>query len=1146
MKVVSRQHTRLRWVVPMLTLAAAYAVAAWLGLWLAIPPGYATALWPASGLALAGVLMGGARVAPGIWLGSFVVNLWTAWDMSPAAALLTSVAIPTSIGAGATLQALVGASLVRHWVGFPSPLTRARDIVIFLLLGGPLSCLVGATVGVTTLAVSGQIPWSLTVMTWWTWWVGDALGVLIVTPLVLSWLAEPRAIWRRRRLPVGLPLMGTLMLGFIIFGYARALEGIRLRLLFERQAESLAHTMRSYLDDYVELLYTLESFYASAPEVSRQAFRTFVQRPFTRYPGLQALSLALRVPDAQREAYEQAVRREGFTDFQIMEQTAQGVLVRAARRPEYIAVTYVEPWAGNEAAFGLDIASVPDRLAAVQQARDTGQPTATGRLSLVQDPDRSSGLLIFLPLYGPALQHATLEERRQNLHGYVTGVLQISDIVGAALQSLEREGIVLRIEDEMAPVDRRLLYDSRVREPEGLDPARDAARGKPPVLMHWQTTVELAGRRWGLHFTPTLEYLGTQQSLQPWVVMGGGLAFAGLLGTFLLIVTGRATVIEQLMVERTAQLDASQRMKAEAEQRRREAEVLAELARTVNAALERDTVLQRVTDGARELCNSDGAAIALCEPGGEAAVICYWAGRSYRGFQGVRIEPGEGIGGLVLATGRSYRTHDYGHDPRLTKAYRSVTQAGGTVAVLVVPIRCGERVEGLLYVGATRPRTFTDYEETILQRLADHAAIALHNARLYATAERRRQTAESLAEVGHFLSQSLDAAEVGQRVVEHVRRLLKTRAAALYQLDPAAGMLVTLAAENNYGAATTPWRALPLGMGVVGLAVRTRQPVVTANVLTDPRLTIPAAVRASLEFTPVRAVLALPLLRDGRVIGALSLGDDAGRTFDAEALALGRLFAAHAATAFANAQLYTGVQAGQGRLQDLSRQLLEAQEAERRRIAHELHDEAGQLLASVHLALESTISGLPPHFRVGFHQVRSHLDAIETQLRRLAHELRPTILDDLGLLPALQSLAQRVAERTRLCIRVDSTLAGRLAPAVETALYRIMQEGLTNITRHAAATHVDLQLWRDDECVHGRLHDDGVGFEVEHVMGQTGARGLGLLGIRERLEALGGTLQIISAPGQGTTLQITLPAAAPDPIADEALPPVLLTSEGEY
>jgi signal transduction histidine kinase len=510
----------------------------------------------------------------------------------------------------------------------------------------------------------------------------------------------------------------------------------------------------------------------------------------------------------------------------------------------------------------------------------------------------------------------------------------------------------------------------------------------------------------------------------------------------------------------------------------------------------------------------------------------------------VQIEPGEGIGGVVLATGRPCRTDDYGHDPRVSQAYRAVTQAGGTVAVLVVPIRGGARVEGLLYVGATQPRVFTDAEEAILQGLADLAAIALHNARLYATAERRRQTAESLAEVGHLLSQSLDAAEVGQRVVDHVRRLLKTRAATLYQLDPAAGMLVTLTTANDFGLATTPWRAMPLGIGVVGLAACTRQPVVTADVLTDPHLTLTAAVRAGIELIPVRAVLALPLLHDGQVIGVLSLADAAGRTFDAETLALARLFAAYASTALANAQLYTEVQTGRARLQGLSHQLLEAQETERRRIAHELHDEAGQLLASVHLALEATVMGLPSHLRGGFHLVRSHLDAIETQLRRLAYELRPTILDDLGLLPALQSLAHRVAERTGLGIRVDSALTGRLAPAVETALYRVMQEGLTNIIKHAAATRVDLQLWHDDERVHGRLHDDGVGFAVEYVLGQPERRGLGLLGIQERLEALGGTFQISAAPGQGTTLQITLPAAAPDPGADGPLPRHLGTSEG--
>ncbi|TMI78621.1 MAG: PAS domain S-box protein [Bacillati bacterium ANGP1] len=205
------------------------------------------------------------------------------------------------------------------------------------------------------------------------------------------------------------------------------------------------------------------------------------------------------------------------------------------------------------------------------------------------------------------------------------------------------------------------------------------------------------------------------------------------------------------------------------------------------------------------------------------------------------------------------------------------------------------------------------------------------------------------------------------------------------------------------------------------------------------------------------------------------------------------------------------------------RGLNERLEEEAKRIAHALHDDAGQLLSTVHLALEEFAHGLPPGARAGLHAVRELLDQVQEELRRLSHELRPTILDDLGLLPALEFLADRVAKRSGLVITVQGSTEGRLAPPVETAFYRSVQEALTNTVRHAQATRVDVEIRRAEGTVRCSVRDDGIGFGVSTVLSRRGERGLGLIGIRERADALGGTLAIKSAQGQGTELLIAIP-----------------------
>jgi signal transduction histidine kinase len=208
-------------------------------------------------------------------------------------------------------------------------------------------------------------------------------------------------------------------------------------------------------------------------------------------------------------------------------------------------------------------------------------------------------------------------------------------------------------------------------------------------------------------------------------------------------------------------------------------------------------------------------------------------------------------------------------------------------------------------------------------------------------------------------------------------------------------------------------------------------------------------------------------------------------------------------------------------------QLNERMEAEAKRIAHALHDEAGQLLMGVHFALERLTRGTPPSAQALIEDVRCRLAEVEEQLRRLAHELRPPMLDLLGLMPALQFLAQGAARRSGLDIVVQGSTPERLSPLVEIVLYRSVQEALTNVTKHAQASCVTVRVQKQESdgnpMIVCTVRDDGIGFDLRAVSVPDPRRGLGLLGIRERIKAVSGSLELKSVPSLGTEVRIEVP-----------------------
>jgi len=272
----------------------------------------------------------------------------------------------------------------------------------------------------------------------------------------------------------------------------------------------------------------------------------------------------------------------------------------------------------------------------------------------------------------------------------------------------------------------------------------------------------------------------------------------------------------------------------------------------------------------------------------------------------------------------------------------------------------------------------------------------------------------------------------------------------------------------------------------------------------------------------IGSFVAIPLLASEQIIGLCILEHARPNSFTPEMVQLASVLSSQAAVAIQNAWLFEQVRDGRERLQALSRRLVEAQEMERHHIARELHDEAGQALASlmVGLRLMERDSGDPPAVIARSQELKRMADGILENLHRLAIDLRPASLDHLGLVPALRQHAESISDQHGLAVQFEVIgEINRLPEEVETAIYRIVQEALTNVVRHAQATRVDILLERRAEALIVIVEDNGVGFDP----GKPQVSHLGLLGMQERADMLGGSINFESSPSGGTVIILEVP-----------------------
>ena len=380
---------------------------------------------------------------------------------------------------------------------------------------------------------------------------------------------------------------------------------------------------------------------------------------------------------------------------------------------------------------------------------------------------------------------------------------------------------------------------------------------------------------------------------------------------------------------------------------------------------------------------------------------------------------------------------------------------------------------------------------------------------------------EAIRDTSADITRELDLTKLLTLITQRVGELIGIGTGTVWLWDEGARVLVPHARLGDRSW-TSQWR-VGLGEGVAGTVAERRE-----GMLVNDYRSSPYALPLVLEHSQITAVLAEPLLYHDRLLGVLALDNEGtDRTFTEEDANLLALFASHAAIAIQNAQFFEQMQAERERAANLSRRLMEVQEAERRHIARELHDEIGQALTGLKLSLGISAS-LPADVAR-----QSHADALMQigdllgRVREISLDLRPAMLDDLGLLPTLLWHFERYTARTHIHVGFKHIgLEGRrFAPDVETAVYRIVQEGLTNVARHAGGREVTVRVWANEDSLSAQIEDHGKGFEPEAAFAAYISGGLG--GMRERAELLGGRLTVESAPGEGTLVTAEFPLTRP-------------------
>jgi len=382
----------------------------------------------------------------------------------------------------------------------------------------------------------------------------------------------------------------------------------------------------------------------------------------------------------------------------------------------------------------------------------------------------------------------------------------------------------------------------------------------------------------------------------------------------------------------------------------------------------------------------------------------------------------------------------------------------------------------------------------------------------------------TLNAVSIMVSESLSLDHVLNTALDRVMEIMNVEIGGILLLDETTQTLSYRASRGLSTQFVKGAAGIAVGEGVAGIVAQEGTTLIVDDAQADSRI----SRRPIIAQEGLRGLIGVPLKSKEHVVGVLTIGSRARRSFTPQEVQLLTALGNQLGLAIENAQLYQEVQLREQARADLLRQLIRSQEDERRRVARELHDVTSQALATLAVRVEtlSSISGVDSREMEGLMvEIRRLLADTSKEIHSLIYDLRPSLLDDLGLPAAVRSCAHNLLEAARIEVHLEVVgQERRLPPEVEIAVFRITQEAITNIASHSRAESAYVSLEFKDSSIAVQVEDDGIGFNLLEVLSSAHAKeSMGLLGIKERADLLGGTLNIDTHPGKGTRIMIEIP-----------------------